>query len=70
MLETDADGILRGRSDVLTLDICARPGFELRLYDPGSGQWLRTHRESEEALQAAEEEVRRLREQLDNLQGS
>ena len=67
-LETDADGILRGRSDVLMLDICARPGLELRLYDPESGLWLRTHRESEEALQAAEEEVRRLREQLDNLQ--
>ena len=77
MLETDGDGILRGWSDVLTLDICARPGLELRLYDPGSGQWLRTHRESEEALQAAEagrlaaeEEVRRLREQLRDLQGS
>ena len=68
-LETDSEGILRGRSNVLGLDICARPGLELRLYDPESGQWLRTHRESEEALQAAEEEVRRLREQLSNLQG-
>ena len=77
MLETDSDGTLRGRSDVLTLDICAKPGLELRLYDPETGQWLRTHRESEEALQvaeagkqAAEDEVRRLREQLQNLQGS
>ena len=69
-LETDGDGILRGRSDVLALDICARPGLELRLYDPGSEQWLRTHRESEEALQAAEAEVQRLREQLRNSQGS
>ena len=75
-LEMDSDGTLRGRSDVLMLDICARPGLELRLYDPESGQWLRTHRESEEALQAAEagkqaaeEEVRRLRERLHNLQG-
>jgi len=75
-LEMDSDGTLRGRSDVLMLDICARPGLELRLYDPEAGQWLRTHRESEEALQAAEagkqaaeEEVRRLREQLHNLQG-
>ena len=67
-LETDGDGTLRGRSEVLALDICARPGLELRLYDPESGQWLRTHRESEEALQAAEEEVRRLREQLRDLQ--
>ena len=76
-METDADGILRGRSEVLALDICARPGLELRLYDPESGQWLRTHQESEEALQeseaarrAAEEEVARLRERLRGLQGS
>ena len=76
-LETDADGILRGHSDVLGLDICARPGLELRLYDPENALWLRTHRESEEALlaaeagrQAAEDEVRRLREQLRDLQGS
>ena len=76
-LEMDSDGTLQGRSDVLTLDICARQGLELRLYDPEAGQWLRTHRESEEALQAAEagkqaaeDEVRRLREQLQNLQGS
>ena len=34
-LEMDSDGTLRGRSDVLTLDICAKPGLELRLYDPG-----------------------------------
>lgn len=67
-LETDGEGILRGRSNVLGLDICARPGLELRLYDPESGQWLRTHQESEEALQSAEEEVRRLREQLRDLQ--
>ena len=69
-LVTDHDGTLRGRSDVLTLDICAKPGLELRLYDPEAGQWLRTHRESEEALQAAEDEVQRLREQLRGLQGS
>ena len=69
-LETDADGTLWGRSDVLGLDICARPGLELRLYDPIAGLWLRTHQESEEALQAAEDEVRRLREQLRDLQSS
>ena len=76
-LETEGDGIMHGHSAVLGLDICVRPGLELRLYDPENGQWLRTHGESEEALQAAEagrqaaeEEVRRLREQLQNLQGS
>ena len=73
---TDSDNILRGRSEVLGLDICARPGLVLRLYDPEGDQWLRTHRESEEALQAAEagrqaaeEEITRLREQLRGLQG-
>lgn len=68
-LTTDSGDILRGRSDVLGLDICARPGLELRLYDPEGEQWLRTHRESEEALQAAEDEVRQLKEQLRNLKG-
>ena len=53
-LETDADGILRGRSAVLGLDICVLPGLELRLYDPATGLWLLTHRESEEARMAAE----------------
>ena len=68
-LTTDDAGILRGHSAVLGLDICVKPDLELRLYDPQSWQWLRTHRESEEARQAAEEEVRRLREQLRDLQG-
>jgi Uma2 family endonuclease len=68
-LTTDDADILWGRSVALGLDICVKPDLELRLYDPQSGQWLRTHRESEEARQAAEEEVRRLREQLRDLQG-
>ena len=53
-LETDSDGVLWGRSTVLGLDICVLPGLDLRLYDPASGQWLLTHRESEEARLAAE----------------
>ena len=74
-LETDDDGIMRGHSDVLDLDICALPDGELRFYDPASGQWLRTHheestarQEAEAALQAAEEELRLLREQLRSYQ--
>ena len=51
-VEMDSDGILRGHSEALGLDICVKPGLELRLYDPRSGQWLRTHQESEEARQA------------------
>ena len=65
---TGGDGILRGYSPVLGLDLCVLPDGNLRLYDPASGQWLRTHHDSEEALRAAEEENRRLLEQLRALQ--
>ena len=68
---TADDDILRGRSAVLGMDICVLPGLELRLYDPGSGDWLRTHQESEDRLRAAEDRLRAaenenqlLREQL------
>ena len=79
---THGDGMVRGRSAVLGLDICALPDGNMRFYDPVSGQWLRTHSEevaarqaaeaalSEEtaARQVAEEELRQLREQLSALQ--
>ena len=74
-LQRDTEDTLRGHSAVLGLDICVRPGLELRLYDPDAGQWLLTPAESEAArraaeaaLQDAEEENRRLREQLRTLQ--
>ena len=74
-IQQEADGLLRGHSAILGLDICVRPGLELRLYDPEAGQWLLTpaegyaaQREAETALRAAEEENRRLREQLRSLQ--
>ena len=53
-LLTDADGILRGHSALLGLDICVRPGLELRLYDPVAGQWLLAPEESYAAYQASE----------------
>ena len=65
---TGGDGILRGHSPVLGLDLCVLTDGNLRLYDPDSGQWLRTHHDSEEALRAAEEKNRRLLEQLRALQ--
>ena len=52
-LERDGEGRLWGRSAVLGLDIYALPGLELRLYHPADRRWLLTHRESEEARQAA-----------------
>ena len=71
----DADGILRGYSALLGLDICHRGGLELRLYDPVSGEWLLNHRESEAARQAAKAaltdaaaENQMLREQISRLQ--
>ena len=66
-LETDSDGILRGRSDVLGLDICLLPDVGLRLYDPEAQEWLLTPMESEEARLAAEAE---LRAKADALQSS
>ena len=84
-LTTNSEGLVRSYSTVLGLDICAMPDGSLRLYDPASRQWLRTHGESEAALrvseamlreaeeaaaremaarQAAEEELRMLKEQL------
>ena len=66
-LTTDADGTLRAHSAVLDLDLCVTPDLELRLYDPAAGEWLRTHQESETARRAAEAEIARLREQLEQL---
>ena len=77
-LASGSEGVLRGHSTVLGLDICAMPDGSMRFYDPASEQWLRTHaeemaarQEAEEAAaremaarQAAEEELRALREEL------
>ena len=51
-LDTDADGYLRGHSEVLGLDLCASLDGRLRLYDPATGQWLRNHYEAEAAREA------------------
>ena len=67
-LTTNREGVVWGRSTVLGLDICVLPDGNMRFYDPVSRQWLRTHHETEEALRAAEEENRRLLEQLRALQ--
>lgn len=62
---TDSDGTLRGHSGVLGLDLCVLPDGDLRIYDPVSGQWLRTlseeraaRREEAEARQVAEAALR------------
>ena len=74
-LTTNRDGVVWGHSTVLGLDVCALTDGNLRFYDPVSGKWLRTLHEAEAALaeetaarQAAEEELRVLREQLQRYQ--
>ena len=52
-----ADGILRGHSAILGLDLCVLPDGQLRFYDPQSGQWLRTY-EEEVALRERETAAR------------
>ncbi|MYC34959.1 MAG: Uma2 family endonuclease [Chloroflexi bacterium] len=49
-IAADDDGVLRGHSEVLGLDVCVRPELELRLYDPATGTWLRNLNEAEAAL--------------------
>ena len=53
-LDTDADGYLRGHSEVLGLDLCASLDGRLRLYDPVSGEWLRNHYEEAADREATE----------------
>ncbi len=60
---TDADGVLRGHSPVLGLDLCVRDGM-LRLYDPAAGEWLLNH--GEQAIALVEKDVV-IREQADSL---
>ena len=74
----DADGMLRGRSKILGLDICVSGALEFRLYDPVSAEWLTSHeedrrgrlaaeaqRDSErQALEAARQRIRELEAQL------
>ena len=80
-LEQDADGILWAYSPALGLSIAA-DGDRLRFHDPSTGQYLRTHAESEAALaeseaalsdertmrEAAEAQVLELQAQLQRLQ--
>ena len=48
------DGMLRGYSEVLELEVCQRPDGELRLYDPEVQTWLSYLAEEVAARQAAE----------------
>ena len=67
-LATDDDGSLRVHSAIMNLDICVSPALAMRLYDPATGEWLRTHQESEAARRETEAENQRLRSELHRLQ--
>ena len=58
-----ADGILRGRSDFLGLDLCVRPDGQIRLYDPAACEWLLSHGEAvserDDAARERDEATRR-----------
>ena len=56
-ITADGDGLLRGYSELLALDICVLGEAErnlLRFYDPVGGRWLRTHHEEAVARQVTE----------------
>ena len=57
-MTTNNDGLVWGHSAVLGLDVCALPDGNLRFYDPGSRQWLRTLHEESTARQASEAMLR------------
>ena len=65
-LNTDADGVIWGRSPVLGLDLCWVRG-RLRFYDPVAEEYLPDLMEALAQRDAAEAEVRRLREELRRL---
>jgi hypothetical protein len=50
----DDDGVLRGYSEVLGLELCVFADLSLRLYDPLRDVWLLNHQRSEEARLASE----------------
>ena len=64
---TEVDGILRGHSSALGLDICVRE-HEIRLYDPTGGSWLRNHREEAAARRIAEERAEHAQERAQHAQ--
>ncbi len=61
---TDDAGILRGHSDILELDVCVRPGLELKLHDPVNGTWLRNLDEAEDALAETQDALSETRDAL------
>ena len=62
-LVTDIDGIIRGYSPILGLELCWHD-HRLRFYDPQTAQFLPDEKETADLADEAQAEVRRLREEL------
>lgn len=60
---TQPNGVICGHSEMLGLELCWDDN-QLRLFDPTAGEYLRTYAEAQARADAAEAEVRRLREQI------
>ena len=67
-LRQESDGLLRGHSPVLNLDLCWVDG-RLRYFDPVAKVWLLNQMEEHEARQAAEDRVAQLEAELLRLRG-
>lgn len=67
-MQTDPEGVIRGHSPLLGLDLCWDDG-RLRFFDPARQEYLLDQMETAARADAAEEEVRRLREELRQLRG-
>ncbi len=65
---TDESGMLRGRSEVLGLDMCVRPDGEFRLYDPVGDEWLSSHDEALEGRREAEARAETAEARLEDLE--
>ena len=68
LITREPDGLVWGHSSVLDLDLCWDRG-ELRLRDPGTGQFLPTPEELQAAKEAAEAQVAELEAELRQLRG-
>ncbi len=60
---SEPDGVIRGRSPLLDLDLCWTEG-RLRFYDPATGRWLENYAETAARADAAEAVAEAKREAL------
>ena len=68
LMQTDAAGVIRGRSPLLDLYLCWDNG-RLRFFDPARQEYLLDAHETAQRAAIAEAEARRLRDELRQLRG-